>query len=255
MRDLTTDRFYIKNIGVNKTNITNTLSVIQNEIRQKKTNYVCVLNTRALYHATQNVAYASILNNSLLTLPDGKPLAIVANLRGFNNVKKTSGPLLFREICNLSVSENYTHFFYGSTPEVIEKMTCNLQKEFKGIQIKGAIAPPFGSPEELVTNDIICEINAQRPTFLWLGLGAPKQEIVASLLNNKIQSVIIIGIGLVFEYEAGTVKRPPKWVHDSGFEWLHRIFQQFARTKNFILPFFFMINQLLIEFSKSILRK
>jgi N-acetylglucosaminyldiphosphoundecaprenol N-acetyl-beta-D-mannosaminyltransferase len=221
----------------------------------KKTHYICVLNTRALYHAKKNTNYNRVINNSLLTVPDGKPLAIIANLRGFGDVKKTAGPVLFRKLCELSQKNNYSHFFYGSTPEIISKMTTNLMKEFEGIDIRGAVSPPFGSAEDLVTDEIISQINHVKPTFLWLGLGAPKQEIVASILKEKLEATIIIGIGLVFEYEAGTVKRPAKWVQDSGFEWLHRVFQQFPRTKYFVIPFCFMVSQLVLEFIKSKLRK
>jgi N-acetylglucosaminyldiphosphoundecaprenol N-acetyl-beta-D-mannosaminyltransferase len=68
-------------------------------------------------------------------------------------------------------------------------------------------------------------------------LGAPKQEELISLLQPKLHSTICVGVGLVFEYFAGTVARAPIWAQKSGLEWLYRLLQQPAKFKRIIKPF------------------
>ena len=33
----------------------------------------------------------------------------------------------------------------------------------------------------------------------------------------------LIGVGAAFDFHAGVVRRAPKWMQRSGFEWLHRL--------------------------------
>lgn len=58
-------------------------------------------------------------------------------------------------------------------------------------------APPFRLLTKEENEKIIREINAAAPDFLWVGLGALKQEIWMVKHKNKILAVMI-GIGAGF---------------------------------------------------------
>ena len=220
------DRFKINNINISITNLDDALVCIKRQIILKQPGYVCVTNVRATYIANKDPNYCRIQNNSFLTIPDGKPLEWYARIIGLKQVSKTSGPDLFHRLCQISEENNFTHFFYGSTPEVIDKMQINLKSKYPKLNILGAVSPPFKPIEELANDRIIEQINSLKPNFVWIGLGAPKQERFIDLISNRIQSSILIGIGLVFDYEAGTVKRAPRWMQNYGLEWLFRFMQQ-----------------------------
>ena len=248
MKNKMIERYFVRGIGVSRIDINEAIEYLVKYIKNGGGGYICFLNTRAWYYGVKNAGYKNIQNNSLMTFPDGKPLALIGNMQGFKNVNKVSGLEFLKKASELSIKEGYSHYFYGSTKDVIKKMTYNLKQKYPSIKIVGAVSPPFGEAEELAGKSVIDEINRVKPTFLWIGLGAPKQEIVASLLKKKLDNVLIVCVGLVFEYEAGTVKKPPEWVHDSYFEWLYRVFVQFSRTKNFVIPFIFMLRQIVVEF-------
>ncbi len=239
------ERFYIDNLAFSITNPNDAIKKIIQKAESKTPGYICVSNARATYIANKTPEYCNILNNSFLTLPDGKPIEWCARLTGLSNVKRTCGPDLFKQICQLSVDQKYSHIFYGSTPQIIENLVKNLKKKYPGIDIMAAISPPFGTVDELANDEIINKINTYNPTFVWIGLGAPKQEYFMYKVISKINHSILIGIGLVFEYEAGTVERAPKWMQRSGTEWLFRAFQQPQRLKNFYKPFFYILLKLL----------
>lgn len=226
VQKLINGRFKVKNTGISITNLDHAVTCIKNRIDLKQKGYVCVTNVRATYVANNDPDYCRIINNSFLTVPDGKPLEWYARLIGLKKVSKTSGPDLFNKICEISEGNNYTHFFYGSTPEIIEKLQNNLKKKYPQLVIKGAVSPPFKPVAELADERIIDQINSLKPTFVWIGLGAPKQERFIDLIINRIDSSILIGIGLVFDYEAGTVIRAPKLLQNIGLEWVYRFIQQ-----------------------------
>ena len=220
------NRFKIENVEISLTNLDNAVESIVKKAESKTSGYVCVTNVRATYIGNHDPEYRRILNNSFLTVPDGKPIEWYAQLSGLKQVEKSSGPDLFNRICQLSNRKGYTHFFYGSTPEVISKMQKNLLLKFPALNIVGAISPPFKPVEELANNDIVEIINHLKPTFVWIGLGAPKQERFMDLIISRIENSILIGVGLVFDYQAGTVRRAPVWMQKNGLEWMYRVIQQ-----------------------------
>lgn len=61
----------------------------------------------------------------------------------------------------------------------------------------------------------------------------------------SVNKTICIGVGLVFEYYAGTVKRAPNWARKLGLEWLVRTLQQPKRLKMFAIPFMWTIKEVL----------
>lgn len=169
---------------------------------------------------------------------------------GYKYVGQVAGNELFHALLGESAKHGYTHYFYGSTPSTIEKMKQRAAVEYPKARIVGAVSPPFQPIEAYDIDSLADDINRLSPTFFWVGLGAPKQERLMALLQPKLKNTICIGVGLVFEYYAGTVKRAPKWARKIGLEWLARSLQQPKRWLVFYKPFFWTVYQI----SKSYIR-
>ena len=90
------------------------------------------------------------------------------------------------------------------------------------------MSPPFRplTPEEDAA--IVEQINAARPDFVWVGLGAPKQERWMANHEDRVQG-LMIGVGAAFDYEAGNIRRAPRWMQDHNLEWLYRLMQDPGR--------------------------
>ncbi|WP_372948561.1 WecB/TagA/CpsF family glycosyltransferase [Mariniphaga sp.] len=244
-------RFKIQNIAISVTNIPHALTVIEQAVTNNKPGYICVTNARTVHLANHNGEYCRIQNNSLLTVPDGAPLVWIARNKGFKDVGKVSGKDLMDALFAVSAEKGFSHYFYGSTSYTITQLTSNLQKLYPGIQIKGAVSPPFQALDEFDIDELVKELNQLQPTFFWCGLGAPKQERLNALLQPKLNSTICVGVGLAFEYIAGTVKRAPKWMQKTGLEWLFRLLQQPKNISRAIVP----LSWIFIQLIKSILSK
>ena len=95
------------------------------------------------------------------------------------------------------------------------------KRAYPDLDIKAAISPPFQPIEAYDIEGLAKHVNDLNPTFFWCGLGAPKQERVMALLQPHLNNTISVGVGLAFEYFAGTVKRAPIFMQKNGLEWLY----------------------------------
>lgn len=240
--------YQIKKINISATNLPHTINTLEQAIQKNKLGYVCVTNARTVHLANHDEKYCQIQNNSLLTVPDGTPLVWIANMMGYKEVGRVSGPDLLEKILSISKGKGYSHFFYGSTPQTIDQIKEKISEKFPEILIKGAVSPPFQPIESFDIDSLAQEINDLKPSFFWCGLGAPKQEQFISLLQPKLTNTICIGVGLAFEYFAGTVIKPPIIISKLKLEWLFRCIQQPLKARRFIVPFFWMTGILLKYF-------
>jgi N-acetylglucosaminyldiphosphoundecaprenol N-acetyl-beta-D-mannosaminyltransferase len=238
-------RYPINKINISVTNLNNTLSFLNDIVNNSKTGYICITNARTSFLANKDVTYCAIQNNSLLTVPDGMPLVWIANNNGFDEVGKVSGKDLMDALFSISVKEGYSHYFYGCSQQTIDLLQKKLLNLYPDLDIKAAISPPFQPIEAYDIDSLAKQVNDLKPTFFWCGIGAPKQERLMALLQPHLNYTISIGVGLAFEYFAGTVKRVPKSIENLGLEWLYRCLQQPIKARRFIIPFFWISNKIL----------
>lgn len=214
----------ILDVNVNVMTMREVVSFLDNNIDSIKGEYVCVSNVHTTVMSREDRVYQKIQNSSILTLPDGKPLDIVSKLKGNKNGERITGPDLMLEIFKLSEVKGYTHYFYGSTEETLKKLKINLKESFPKLKIVGAYSPPFRELTEQEDQDSIKMINDINPDFLWVGLGAPKQEIWMYKHRELVNS-LMIGVGAGFNYHAGEIKRAPEIFQRLSLEWFIRLLQ------------------------------
>lgn len=183
--------------------------------------YICVSNVHTTVTAFEDPEYLKIQNGGIMAIPDGGPLSSVGQKRGYRGMKRTTGPSLMGEIFSIP---GYRHYFYGSTQETLDKMVCELIDKYPGIQIVGMYSPPFRPLTEEEDSEIVDRINETKPDFVWVGLGAPKQEKWMATHQGKVNG-LMIGVGAGFDYYAGNIERAPEWMQNSNLEWFFRLLQ------------------------------
>lgn len=187
--------------------------------------YICVSNVHTTVTSFEDAEYCKIQNGGLMAIPDGGPLSTVGRKRGYKHMSRTTGPCLMEEIFKVSVECGYRHFFYGSTEETLDKLYKKLAIEYPGIQIVGMYSPPFRSISAEEDAAIVKRINKANLDFVWVGLGAPKQERWMAEHQGKIHS-LMVGVGAGFDYFVGNIKRAPQWMQKMNMEWFYRLIQE-----------------------------
>lgn len=200
------------------------LEFTNTNIKDLSGDYMSVANVHTTVTAFEEASYLAIQNGGIMAIPDGGPLATVGKKRGYKNMQRTTGPGYMGEIFKISSEKGYKHYFYGSTEDTLEKLSNSLNKTYPGIEIVGMYSPPFRPLTEEEDREVIKQINKASPDFLWIGLGAPKQECWMAEHQGKVAG-FMVGVGAGFDYYAGNIKRAPKWMQDSNLEWLYRLLQ------------------------------
>lgn len=215
---------YCKILGtkINVTNMEDTIAYLTDNLEELKGDYVCVSNVHTTVMAHRDPAYRSVQNSGAMALPDGQPLSIVSRKRGFLEARRVPGPDLMPAILDLSQKTGYRHYFYGSTNETLKALGAVLLKRYPKLQIAGMYSPPFRQLTKEEDDEIVRRINESGADFVWVALGAPKQEWWMYEHRGRIHA-LMLGVGAAFDFTAGTTKRAPMWMQKLCLEWVFRI--------------------------------
>ncbi|WP_218147132.1 WecB/TagA/CpsF family glycosyltransferase [Paenibacillus sp. CF384] len=200
------------------------LDYLNENIEKLAGDYICVSNVHTTVISYEEPEYRAVQNGGILAIPDGGPLSSIGRKRGYENMARTTGPSLMEEVFQVSVEKGYRHFFYGSTEETLNKLHTKLKDSHAGIEIAGLYSPPFRPMTDEEDKAIVELINASKPDFIWVGLGAPKQEKWMAAHQGKVNG-LMIGIGAGFDYYAANIARAPEWMQNHNLEWLYRLIQ------------------------------
>ena len=207
------------------------INFLNENINKLKGDYICVSNVHTTVTAYEDQEYKRVQNGGIMAIPDGGPLSTIGQKRGYKNMKRTTGPSLMEEIFKISADKGYRHYFYGSTQETLDKLRNELVKKYPEIQIVGMYSPPFRPMTDKEDKEIIEQINVSNPDFIWVGLGAPKQEKWMAIHQGKING-LMVGVGAGFDYYAGNIERAPEWMQKNNLEWFFRLLQDPKRLFN-----------------------
>jgi len=223
-------RVNILGVGVHVVNMGSAVDVLLRAVRQGGRGYVCVTGMHGIMESLHDTALRRIHNRSLLTVPDGMPNVWIGRMHGFHEMGRVYGPDLMMKLCEATATptdtERPTHFFYGATPSVLEKMTTNLQQRFPGLRVVGVYAPPFRPLNEQEINQLQQQVAAARPDFFWVGLSTPKQEHFMAAFADRLETKVMLGVGAAFDLHAGLTRETAAWMKKSGLQWLDRLCQE-----------------------------
>lgn len=202
-----------------------------------KGEYVVTPNVDHIVQLETDKELRDVYNNAALILTDGKPLIWISHWYHTPIKEKISGSDLFPKVCDLAARKGYKMFFLGAAEGVAQKAAENLSKKYSGLQVVGTYSPPMGFEKDKAEIDkIVKMIQASQPEILIVGLGCPKQEKFMYHYCKVLGVPLSFGLGASFDFEAGNIKRAPKWMADHGLEWLFRITQDPKRmAKRYLL--------------------
>ncbi|WP_433783379.1 WecB/TagA/CpsF family glycosyltransferase [Actinomycetospora sp. CA-101289] len=183
--------------------------------------HLCNAYTLAL--ADGDAAYRGLLQQATLNLADGKSVAWMNKLTGIvaEGADRVRGNDLFLDVVDQGQARGTRHFLLGSTPEVVAQLRAELQRRFPQAQIVGVESPPFRPLTDDERAEQAERIRTSGADIVWVGLGTPKQDRAAVDLA-RAAGVVAVAIGAAFDFIAGNKPEAPRWMQESGLEWMHR---------------------------------
>jgi len=154
-------------------------------------------------------------------------------------IERTYGPDLMEAF--LKEDAQYKHFLCSPTVSVLKNIKKNLKKENPKLKIVGEFVPPFAEVA-IFADKIIKEIQSSGAEVIWLGISSPKQVELAVKIKNSGLKVKIFCVGAAFDFLSGTKRQAPRWMQNSGLEWLFRLLTDLRLVKRYLweTPVFFI---------------
>ena len=214
----------IMGVRIAVTDMETTVRRIEEHLDDWRGEYICVANVHTTVTAHDGPSYRAVQNGAVMALPDGGPLSQYSRRKGFAQAARVTGPDLMKEMLRESAQKHYRHYFYGSTQETLDILREKITRNYPGAVIAGMVSPPFRPLTEEEDAAAVAAINEARPDFVWVGLGAPKQERWMAAHQGRVHA-LMLGVGAAFDYEAGNIRRAPRWMQRCNLEWLYRLLQ------------------------------
>lgn len=187
---------------------------------------ISTINQYSYCIAEEDTHFKKTLMESDILLPDGIGIVVAARLLNNNKITKIAGADVHEYLLKKLDREKGSCFYLGSSEKTLEKIKARIAKEYPNIKL-GTYSPPFKPKFSFDDNaQMLHAVNTFRPNVLFVGMTAPKQEKWSYDHKNALNAHIICSIGAVFDFYAGTVKRPNKIWINMGIEWLGRLLKE-----------------------------
>jgi N-acetylglucosaminyldiphosphoundecaprenol N-acetyl-beta-D-mannosaminyltransferase len=204
-------------------NMSQAIETVGNAIEKQLKLFVVVPNVFVVTECGRNEYYKKVINSAGIAFADGVPLVWASFLLGQYTGGRVSGADFFFRFNQIAEREGYSCYFLGGGPGGSEKVVQSLRRRCPSLRIVGNFSPPMGEISWHLSLEIVERINTVRPNILWVGLGAPRQEMWIHKNFDKLKVNVAIGVGAAFDYEAGKKRRAPVWMQKMGMEWSYRI--------------------------------
>lgn len=215
-------------IEIDAMNFDDALRAIVDAGSRRTKGLVVTPNVDHIVTLSENPEFVDLYRKALFVFADGAPVVWFSRFRKRTYLpERVTGADLFPAICAAAAKSGLSVAFLGGMPGVAEQAADILKAKLPGLSVAGTYSPPFGFEKDSVECERIVEmINDWKPDFLFVGVGAPKQEIWSNRYLDRIDVGPVLCVGAAFDFVAGTVQRAPRWMQRIGFEWVWRVLSE-----------------------------
>lgn len=206
------------------------------------------INPHSYCISKEDKEFECALKASDFLFPDGIGIVWAARFLQRKKIKKIAGYDLFLHFAAKLNEEKGSCFFLGASEATLELIKSRMLRDYPEVKV-GTFSPPykavFSEKDSTLMLSKVAEFN---PDVLFVGMTAPKQEKWVHQHKKGIKANVVCCIGAVFDFYAGTVKRPSAFWINLGLEWLPRLLKEPKRLfrRNFVstpLFLFYLFNE------------
>jgi len=180
------------------------------------------------------------LNTAQVIRIDGMPLIYWGKLLGYPLEKRNRVTYLdwIWPLCQEINQNRWRLFYLGAKPGIAEKAASIIKSNYPNLEIQTHHGY-FTSRENI---QVLEKINAFKPNILMVGMGMPRQEHWVLDNLERIEANAILTAGACFDYIAGAIPTPPRWMGQIGLEWLYRLLSEPSRlAKRYLYEPWFLL--------------
>jgi exopolysaccharide biosynthesis WecB/TagA/CpsF family protein len=153
---------------------------------------------------------------------DSTLMHIALRLLGYKNLPRQVSTDLQLNLLERINNRGNSVFLFGDKKDVLLNVRSLLEKEYTGIRIFG-----LSNGYDFSNDELIRKINDTAPDYLFVGLGAGRQEKWVLQNSKKLKCKNILTVGGWFKYLSGDKKRAPLSLRKLHLEWLFKLSLEF----------------------------
>lgn len=174
---------------------------------------ISFINAHAYNLAIANNSFFNNLIASDILLRDGVGMKIMFHALGFNPGENLNGTDFIPILLDSYKPSNIA--LIGTESPYIE-----LAERHQSLAKHTVVYIEHGFKD---VDDYLPDIITTKPDLILLGMGMPKQEMLAIILKNRLKhDCLIINGGAILDFFSGHVPRAPQIFRRVGLEWLYR---------------------------------
>lgn len=228
---VSTNNYYpeINLFGITFSNMTmrDAVDKIRDDIRNKQRRKIYFVNPDCFNKAFSNYSYVEVLQKADYIFPDGIGVHLACKMIKKPLKENINGTDMLPFLCRASLQDGFTFFLLGGKPGIAAKMKESLEKQYPAIRIIGEQDGYFDRNTE--TGNVITRINELNPDVLLVAFGAPMQELWIDKYFEQLDCPIMMGVGGLFDFYSGNIRRAPTWMRETGLEWFFRLLMEPSR--------------------------
>ena len=221
-----TERVKVGNISVDRLTMNETVDLAFANLRRRVRRALVIetVNAQFVCLARAHQQFSELVSRADLVVADGMSVIAASRLLGQPCPERVAGVDLLVRLCERAAETGARVYFLGGKPGAAEKTALRLRAQFPGLNMAGIDCPPMGFDKDAAQiNAVLGRIASAAPDFLFVGFGAPKQEIWINRFSNTLPVKTMVGVGGSFEMLSGQFPRAPQWMQRVGLEWLFRL--------------------------------
>lgn len=182
---------------------------------------------------SENSMLKQVLLQSRYILPDGMPIVLGSRLFNKKLSSRLTGSDLFPLLWKKSIILSKNVLVLSSSAEISEKL------EIESPRVKSLTMPFFSIDDDSVIDKIVADcvevILSKKIYIVFIGLGFPKQDILALRLYESLKEIpnqpmpLFCMLGASFEFYLNIKKRAPLFWQKIGAEWFFRFINEPTR--------------------------
>jgi N-acetylglucosaminyldiphosphoundecaprenol N-acetyl-beta-D-mannosaminyltransferase len=222
-----TGRVHLSGLAFDRLTEAEVVGHIIGESRLGRGGWVATPNIDICRSAHRDPAVRRLVNSATLVVPDGMPLVWASRLRSDPLPERVTGSSLIFSLSAAAADSSKSIYLLGGDPGVPERAAEKLRRRYPGLVVAGFDAPPPGFEKNDHSLDgVRGRLVAAEPDIVYVGLGFPRQERLVAQLVPSLRSAWFVACGAAIPFAAGTLRRAPSWVQDSGLEWTFRLINE-----------------------------
>ena len=187
---------------------------------------LCTPNMDVVLNNHYNLEYHQAYKKASIIVCDSKILGLCSRLLKTRFKEVIPGSTFFSDFYYFHKDNpDIRIFLLGGKDGVAEEAKRRINEKVGRDIVVGTYSPPFGfEKDEEECQNIINIVDASGATVLMTGISDPKQTIWHAKYMDKFKTAkMFMAFGATIDFEAGTVKRAPKFFQKFALEWLYRM--------------------------------